>query len=442
MTGSGARAAARRCLPKTLLGRSVVIIVMPLVLLQAVSTWIFYDRHWNTVTRRLAGAVAGEIAAVIDARETFRNRADLARLMRSARDLGLGFRFDEGGVLRAGPPAAGRGILDRRLADAMQVAVERPFRIDSWSHERLVRMEVQLPDGVMRIDVPRKRLFSSTTYIFVMWMAGTSVLLFAVAAVFMRNQVRPIRRLARAVDSFGKGRDTPGFRPEGATEIRMAAVAFDRMRRRIQNALGQRTEMLAGVSHDLRTPLTRMKLQLEMLGESDAAAGLKEDVQEMEFIVEEFLAFARGEGTEDVTETDVGEIVRSVARAVSADEARLAAETDGDLRMPARPNAIRRCLTNLLTNALAHARSVRIAARRTEALVEVVVDDDGPGIPEVDREAAFKPFWRLDSPHGPDTGGIGLGLAIARDVARGHGGDVTLGDSPMGGLRATVELPV
>lgn len=435
------RIAVKRYLPKSFLGRSIMIIITPLILVQVVSTWVFYDRHWNTITRRLADSVAGEIGLVVDARGRFEQK-NTKWLMDSAADMGLFFNFKKAEILPNAPPVTGGGILDTRLANAMRERVRRPFHIDTWSHDRLVQIKVQVPDGVMEIFVPRERLFSSTTYIFVMWMVGTSLLLFAIATMFMRNQVRPIRRLAAAVDNFGKGRDVPDFRPEGATEIRRAAAAFERMRGRINNALTQRTEMLAGVSHDLRTPLTRMKLQLAMLGESKGVDDLKEDLREMEIMVEEFLAFARGEGTEEPTESDLGEIVTSVARAVSTEDHRIETEIDGDLKILIRPNAIRRCITNLVVNAVTHAASVTISAVRRGALVEISVDDDGPGIPPEEYEAVFKPFYRLDASRNPGTGGTGLGLSIARDLARGGGGDVTLDESPLGGLRATVRLPV
>jgi two-component system osmolarity sensor histidine kinase EnvZ len=438
------RIAVKRYLPKSFLGRSIMIIIMPLILLQVVSTWVFYDRHWNTITRRLADSVAGEIGLVIDAMGKFEQQENVNWLTGSAADLGLFFTFKEGEILPNAPQpqVTGGGILDTRLANAMRERVRRPFHIDTWSHDRLVQMKVQVPDGVMEILVPRERLFSSTTYIFVMWMVGTSLLLFAIATMFMRNQVRPIRRLADAVDNFGKGRDVPDFRPEGATEIRRAAAAFERMRGRINNALTQRTEMLAGVSHDLRTPLTRMKLQLEMLGDARGVEDLKEDLREMEVMVEEFLAFARGEGTEEAVESNLDEIVATVARSASADGRDVVAKTDGDMKILIRPNAIRRCITNLVVNAVTHATAVEIGASRRGTLVEITVDDDGPGIPEEEREAVFKPFYRLDPSRNPGTGGTGLGLSIARDLARGSGGEVTLEDSPLGGLRATIKLPV
>lgn len=442
MRGARIRIAVKKYLPKSLLGRSLMIIITPLIVVQVVSTWIFYDRHWDTVTRRLANSVASEIGLVINAKSRFGDAPNSDWILSVASDLGLAVNFRDGEILLNAPPVLGSGILDTRLANAMRERVRRPFQIDTWSHERLVQMKIQMPDGVMEVFVPRERLFSSTTYIFVMWMVGTSLLLFAIATLFMRNQVRPIRRLAAAVDDFGKGRDVPDFRPEGAAEIRRAAAAFGRMRGRIQNALSQRTEMLAGVSHDLRTPLTRMKLQLAMLGDSKEVDDLKEDLREMEVMVEEFLAFARGEGTEEAVDTDVGGLIETIAETAAIEGRRIEVQTEGDLFLTVRPNALRRCLTNLVGNALRHADTVRLSACRKPSLAEFIVDDDGPGIPAEERETVFKPFYRLDASRNPGTGGTGLGLSIARDLARGHGGEVTLETSPMGGLRATVRLPV
>jgi two-component system osmolarity sensor histidine kinase EnvZ len=317
--------------------------------------------------------------------------------------------------------------------------------MDTWSRDRQIMIQVQLTDGVLNVIVERERLFSSTTYIFVMWMVGTSMVLFAIATIFMRNQVRPIRRLATAVDNFGKGRDESDFKPEGAAEIRQAAAAFNLMRERILRAISQRTEILAGVSHDLRTVLTRLKLQLAMLGEGAEVAAMQDDVAEMENMVEEYLAFARGESAETIADTDIDAIlgdIAQVARQGGAAGVNYHQNGAGALVVPVRPNAFKRCVTNLVGNAVKHAECVDISARRTGDLVEILVDDDGPGIAPESREEVFKPFYRLDSARNLDSGGSGLGLTIARDIIRAHGGDVLLEDSPGGGLRARLRLPV
>ena len=258
----------------------------------------------------------------------------------------------------------------------------------------------------------------------------------------MRNQVRPIRRLANAVENFGKGRDAPDFKPEGATEIRQAAAAFTMMRDRIQRMINQRTEMLAGVSHDLRTPLTRMKLQLAMLEDSTDIADLKADLSEMEKMVEEYLSFARGEGAESVIVSDVSDILADIVSRIGTKDTDITLRTSGDLSVPLRPNAFRRCVTNLVNNALIFGGNAAIQANRNGAAIEITIDDSGPGIPEYQREEIFRPFYRLDNARGPDKAGTGLGLAIARDVIHGLGGDLVMEESPTGGARARMRLPV
>lgn len=443
MTSLARRLSIKRFLPRSLLGRSLMIIVTPLIVLQVVSTWIFYDRHWETITRRLASAVAGEIANVIENRRNFVGAENEEHIFYSAgANLDLRINFRPAAILPNEPTMEGSGILWRVLGNALRERVRRPFHMDTESFDRQVHIHVQLPDGVMSVVVDRERLFSSTTYIFVMWMVGTSLVLFAVAMVFMRNQVRPIRRLANAVDSFGKGRDVPNFKPEGSTEIRQAAAAFNVMRNRIQRMINQRTEMLAGVSHDLRTPLTRMKLQLALLDESAAVEELKTDLAEMEKMVEEYLAFARGESAESVVISDVSEILADIVHRARREDTEIALSMEGDLSIPLRPNAFRRCLTNLVNNAVTYGGNVAIQAIRSGNAIEIMVDDDGPGIPEDQRDDVFKPFYRLDSARSPDTAGTGLGLTIARDVMHGHGGDLVLEESPAGGARARMHLPL
>jgi two-component system, OmpR family, osmolarity sensor histidine kinase EnvZ len=300
---------------------------------------------------------------------------------------------------------------------------------------------VQLPDGVLSATMSYKRLNTSTTYIFILWMIGSSVLFFVVAAIFLRNQVKSLRRLAAAADSFGKGRPIAYSKVEGALEVRQAAVAFMQMRDRIQRQVRQRTEMLAGVSHDLRTPLTRMKLALEMMADDPTIAELKSDVIEMEHLVQVYLDFARGEGTEIPVETNIGALLQDVANAAAREGTSLSLDEPASLIVPVRPNALRRCLGNLIANGARYGSHVWLTSRPVDDGVDIFVDDDGPGIPATERDHVFQPFIRLDSSRNPTTGGIGLGLTIARDVARSHGGDVQLETSPRGGLRARVHLP-
>jgi two-component system osmolarity sensor histidine kinase EnvZ len=434
----------KRFLPKTLFGRSLIIIVTPVVLLQIIATIVFYQRHWDTVTRRMTSVLAGEVAAVIKARRVFNGPDDWDRMFALVQtNMDMSVTWEPGGRLPAAPPPlSAYSSIDLHLQQSLAQQLEQAFHIDRISDPEKINISVQLEDGVLHFLAGKKRVWSSTTYIFVLWMVGTSLVLLAIAVVFLRNQVRPIRRLASAAEAFGKGREETFLKPEGATEVRSAANAFLRMRERIQRQIKQRTEMLAGVSHDLRTPLTRMKLELAMLGEAEEAEALKADVAEMEHMIEGYLAFARGQDAEPVTETDLSEILCDVVADARRQGSEVGLDTSGDLVMPVRPNAIKRCLTNLVENARRYADHISITAHRRADAVEVLVDDDGPGIPEASRDDVFRAFFRLDESRNPETGGSGLGLTIARDVVRSHGGDIELETAPAGGLRARISLPL
>ena len=439
----GAPGPIRRFLPRSLLGRAVLIIITPLILMQVISTWVFYDRHYDTITKRLAQGLAGDVATVIALLEqdgSLQQQREIFQLARSTMQLQLTLTeaIDLPMLTRPGVGS----VVEARLEDALRERLGHRFAIDTRSIRDRVEILVQLPDGVLRVLVPTERLFSSTTYIFIFWTIGSSILLFGIAVVFMRNQVKPIRRLAHAAESFGKGQEVRDFKPEGATEVRQAAAAFINMRDRIKRQIQQRTEMLAGVSHDLRTPLTRMKLQLEMLQDVPDAKYLQADVSEMEHMVEGYLAFARGEGQETPSPTNLGGLLRDVVAQMTRDGRAIDLHVEQDLTLPLRRDGMRRCLTNLVANAQRHAKHVAVRAGRRKNLVEVTVDDDGPGIPPERYEDVFKPFFRLEESRNPATGGIGLGLTIARDVARSHGGDVTLEAAPGGGLRVRIWLPV
>ena len=441
------RSFIKRILPRSLFGRLVLIILSPLILLQVISTWVFYDRHYETVTRRLAQGLSGDIAAVIQM--MIRNPGSVDRLQTfrlAERVMLLKLTFEESARLEATTRTDTFGIfttiLDRQLAKALREIVDRPFLIDTQSLEKKVQIDVQLADGVLRVLAPRKRLFSSTTYIFIMWMFGSSIVLFVVALLFMRNQVKSIRRLAQAADSFGKGRDVADFKPEGATEVRQAAGAFIQMRNRIKRQIRQRTEILAGVSHDLRTPLTRMKLQLAMLGRTPETESLESDVAAMERMVEGYLAFARGESAEQPEPTEVSGLLREVVVQMRRDGGIIDLHVEQAMTVPLRREPMRRCLSNLIANAQRYGEHVSVRAGPRDKVIEITIDDDGPGIPPDKRKEVFKPFFRIEGSRNPETGGVGLGLTIARDVARNHGGDIVLEDAPGGGLRARIWLPV
>ena len=432
----------KQFMPKSLLGRALLIIVTPLVLLQVVAALIFFESHWDKVALRLAQGVAGDIGAVIGLLRAMPGPENQAWIFEMADDhMQLELVFKNGAVLpnTAQQPA---GALAVTLAHAMEDYVGLPFRYDTASMPRSVRVQVQLAEGVLDVVTTRKRLFSSTTYVFVIWMVGTSLILFGVATIFMRNQVRPIRRLALAADNFGKGRDVARFKPEGAAEVRQAATAFIAMKERLSRQIAQRTDMLAGVSHDLRTPLTRMRLQLAMLGDDEGAKELQADIAEMEQMLDGYLAFARGEGAENPVPTNLSAMMVDVIAQARRNGAQIDLHSEGEILVPLRPNVFKRCLTNLIDNAARYAEHVSVRAGRRGEAIEVTIDDDGPGIPEDQRADVFKPFFRLEQSRNTGTGGVGLGLTIALDVVRGHGGDIELSESPSGGLRARIRLPL
>jgi two-component system osmolarity sensor histidine kinase EnvZ len=434
----------KRFVPKTLFGRALLIIATPLILMQVISTFVFYDRHWDTMTRRLALSLAGDVALLIEGLPQPLREEDIKSSDALAREhLDIALTWRPGEILENTGPGQPRDRVEETMRDAMGEQVRRPYAIDTVSQARRVRIEVQMRDGVLGFEVHRKRLYSSTTYIFLMWMVGSSLVLFAIAIIFLRNQIRPIRRLAISARAFGLGREVGEFPSEGASEVRQAANAFRQMRDRIRRQVAQRTDMLSGVSHDLRTPLTRMKLQLAMLGDSEDIRDLQNDVVDMERMVEGYLAFARGEGQEVAVDSDIGQLVEDVVAPLrrAGRVIDLSSPAGTSASMPVRPQALRRALTNLLTNAQRHGERVSVILSHDEDGIDIRIEDDGPGIEAHLREDVFKPFFRLDTSRNLDTGGVGLGLTIARDIARGHGGELTLGQSELGGLATLIHLP-
>jgi two-component system, OmpR family, osmolarity sensor histidine kinase EnvZ len=433
-------------MPRGLFGRSLIIIVTPVVILQGIVTYAFFERHYDVMLTRMGRGAAADVVFLTNLAERYpRGPERKALLGMAARNLGYQISVYPG------------QHLDRpfhhespNLKDALTAMFERQLggarRFTSRYVGSSVEVNVQAKDGVLRIVIPRQRLVASNVDVFIFWMVGASLVLLALAILFLRNQVRPIEQLAFAAESFGKGRTVPDFKPYGASEVRRAAQAFITMRERIERYVTQRTEMLAGVSHDLKTPLTRLKLELAMMGDGAEVRALAQDVAEMEHMLDEYLDFARGEGGEEPQTTDLGSVVLeaadAAARARGANGDRLRIATESGIVLSVRRNALKRCATNLIDNALKHGSHVDVALKRNAHHVEIQVDDDGPGIPEARREEAFRPFHRLDEGRNLQAGGSGLGLAIARDIARAHGGEITLSESDLGGLRASIRLPV
>ena len=438
--------AIKRLLPHGLFGRSLIIVVAPVLILQIIIALVFFDRHYRIVTATLTRSVADEIGYMVTLENRLPLSAERERERESAaRIFGLTASFLPGEELGETVTEAATP-LDRQLLFILDEQIPEQASFSSNIFQDSVDVRVQVNDGVLQVLVPRARVEAANARIFVAWMLGSSLVLIAVAVLFLRNQVRPIERLARAAEEFGKGRNLPGFKPYGATEVRRAAHAFIQMRERIDRHVQQRTDMLAGVSHDLRTPLTRLRLQLAMLPKDADHESLTSDVSEMEHMIEEYLDFARGEGGEDPQPTNVAVLLEDAvqdcawARKIPSNAVRLSVEAGPDVMV--KRNALRRCLINLIENALKYGARAEVALVRQARAIEFHVDDDGPGIAEEDREAAFRPFYRLDQARNLQGGGVGLGLAIARDIARAHGGEVRLDHSALGGLRAVVRIPV
>jgi len=434
-------------MPKGLYARALIIIIAPIVVLEGVIAFVFMERHWQNVTRRLSETTARDIAALIDIYQSA-TPGEYDEIIRIARDrLNLSMQILPPGDLPEARQKPFFDLLDRALSREISRQVKMPFWIDTVGQSRHVEVRVKLDQAVLRFTATRSQTYPSNSHIFLVWMVVTAVILLVVAILFMRNQIKPIQRLADAADAFGKGRAIPDdFKPRGALEVRKAAEAFIEMRDRIMTHVDQRTTMLAGVSHDLRTVLTRFRLELAMLPPSQGATAMRADVDEMQHMLEDYLAFAKGDGGEIAKPTGVYDLIEEVqsAAAVFGTQVHVAArKRHHTLLVPLKRNAFKRALMNLVANAARYGKRVVIRLEPERRWLRVEVDDDGPGIPEHERENVFRPFYRIDDARRIEKGGnSGLGLAIARDIARSHGGDIELGESPLGGLKAVIRVPI
>ncbi len=438
----------KRVLPKSLFSRALLILVLPTILIQLLATYFFYERHWENVSRWMASSLAGEIALLVhelnDAPPA--RQAKLIALSKKLMDVHIRLEPEPEAeaekFLRSGAEVA--PIFYREL----ETRLSMPFALQLLNAEQDIQIRVKLNNAVLFIEVTRKRLVSATTYIFVLWLFGTTILLLGVAVIFLRNQIRPITSLAGAMDAFGRGQETHSFRPQGAIEVRRAGRVFVSMKQRLERQISARMEMLAGISHDLRTPLTRMKLEVEMLeGKADKASidEIRRDISDMEHMIAEYLDFARGEGTEEPQPVDLHSWITGLAGRYQSQKAPVVLQGGNEmdaLEVNLRPQAMRRAMVNLIDNALRYGQRCDISLQLRHQHVEVVLDDAGPGIPVEKREEVFQPFTRLDVSRNQQTGGVGLGLSITRDIILAHGGDITLQDAPSGGLRVVVRLPL
>ena len=436
----------RDYLPKTLFGRMLSIILLPMILVQVITVFIFYERHWDTVTRHMAQNLAGEMALVIDQAGTAPDAATMEAITATGWDyFSFPVNFDKGALLGVPVPVPNPSYAETMLRREIGRRVSQPWQVNTASDPNLVFVDVQLETGVLRIYASRKRIFSSTSWTFIGWTVGSSILLFAVALVFLRGQVRPIHRLANAARQLGIGRAAPDYRLEGAREVRLAGRAFQAMRHRIMRQLNERTDMLAGVSHDLRTPLTRIRLQLALMKETADTRAISDDIREMETMIDGYITFAAGGGDEASEEIAVDKLLKRMV-----DQARKSHKFDIALtlsktkisKFPVRKNAIQRAFANIISNAIRYSTKTHVSIWQRNDEVMIQFDDNGAGIPAEKRADAIRPFVRLETSRNRRTGGTGLGLSITSDIILGHGGELTLGESPLGGLRVTIKLPI
>ncbi len=431
--------------PKGLYTRALIIIIAPIVILQSILAFLFLDRHWDVVTRRLSTATAQDVAMLAATYELTKNKgsADLERLSDIARDqLHLTVRFVPGEELPVARSKPFFGFLDRYLSNEIRRQINKPYWIDTVGSSRHIEIRVKLDGAVMRVLALRAQLIPSNTHIFIVWMVVSATILLTVAVLFLRNQIRPILALADAADRFGRGRPPPsGFRIRGAREVRLAAQAFLDMRDRIERHVEQRTIMLAGVSHDLRTVLTRFRLQLAMMRAPNVEA-LKRDVDEMQQMLEDYVAFAKGDAGEKTRRVNVGRILEEIQAEAAVSGAQIKLDVRQDpIIVALRRNGFKRALMNLVSNASRYADQIMVRTLKSRGWLTITVEDNGPGIPADKREDVFRPFHSLDGARNQNKKSTGLGLAIARDIVRGHGGDITLSESVLGGLKAVIRIP-
>lgn len=435
----------KKYLPRSLFTRSLLILIAPIILTQIISTYVFFDRHWDQMAGRLAVAVAGEVAFITRQVEVNDRVTYFDQLTKdSLKHLQLSVQVIRNEQVKPQVQHTQwrESIIQKILSKELRRKLNNPHRIVVDAEEKWIQVQVQVDKDILILTSPERRLFSSSGYVFLLWMVGVSAILMIVAVLFMRNQVRPIKRLAVAADWFGKGRDVPFFRPHGAREVRQAAKAFIGMKDRLNRQIQQRTEMLAGVSHDLRTPLTRMKLQLSMMGEGDDVKALQNDVTDMEEMMDAYLQFAKGEGDEETEHLDIVQVIHEAVGSFSHSDLEINVTSEQEeCFVFLRPVAFGRCLLNLINNAEKYADTLNINVNVKEEDVEIILDDNGHGIAPEHYDDVFKPFFREDTSRNSKTGGTGLGLSVAREIILAHGGDISLDKSPEGGLRVLLSLP-
>ena len=432
-------------LPRTLFFRTMLLIFIPLIVVQVVSVVVFFDGSWSRMGRRLSDNLAADMSMVIDLVK--QEPKKIAQFQKMSEET-FGLEFEHYGNDEKHQVIKRENKGSRLVIGYLEEALDRVFPEDECGiylgkGDKDLVVTINTADGLFRFVTSKKKIFSSSIFMFVVWMAGTSILLFLVAVLFLRIQVRSIAELAQAAEDFGKGIDNKDFKPYGSSEVRKAAFAFIKMKERIQRQISERTQMLAGVSHDLRTPLTRMKLQVTMMPDGDDKKDFLSDIDEMEKMLEGYLSFVSGEAGEKSSFVDMNELILSIINKFRNKDALIRYSTNDQVSaIQGREQALKRALTNIISNAFRYGKTIAVSLESNDKKLSVCVEDDGPGIPVDKREDVFKAFYRLENSRNKETGGVGLGLSIAKDVITSHGGTIELGDSSLGGLKVLINIPL
>ena len=429
--------------PKSLFGRMLAIILVPIILVQIISVIIFYERHWDWVSRHMSKNLAKDVGLLIDELGTEPSKDQRAlSAIRARQYFDIIFYWLDGGILQPNQ------IIEpefKNFRNSLQARIKEPFYLSTLENSRQFYVDIQLGNGIVRMHIDNKRLFVPTALTFIMWSIGASVILFSIAIIFLRRQVRPILRLANAARQIGFGRDVDSFSVEGATEVRIAGRAFQAMRHRINKQISERTALLAGVSHDLKTPLTRMRLQLAVMEiQNNTKIEFEKELKELEEMIDGYLEFARDDREEQMVDASIFKLLQQASKTSdpSGDKINILPPNNNIPIFPVQVQSIRRALTNLLTNAIRYAGKATAQIQIFDDHSEIIIDDNGPGIPRDKRAEVILPFTRLENSRNSKTGGTGLGLSIASNSALNHGGELILEDSPLGGLRVRLLLPL
>jgi len=429
----------KNILPKRLFYRSLIIVATPIILLQIIITVVFFDSLWIKANKGMTRSLVGEIETLLD---VYKNpdvgvKQSIINLYNQNFDFAITLKENE--LLPEKKTERWYSPMDRSLRRELKPAFGNSYWFDTTSYKEVVELRIKYQNGFLQIFFPKDKIAPSSVRIFALWITLPGLLLIMIAIVFLKNQTRPIVNMAKAAEKFGKGESTKGFAPSGAQEIRQAGYEFDRMRKRITIHLNQRSEMLSGISHDLRTPLTRLKLQLAMLTQQDLAKKMGDDIEEMERMLNEYLEFAQYQKSEKTKLMNLNYVIKDIVKKYEGKQINIFLEENPE--MDIRPNSIKRCLINLIDNALAYGQKAEIFTKKMMNNMVILIDDDGPGIPESEYQNVLKPFYRIDKSRGQNKSGVGLGLSIANDIIRSHGGNISLEKSPLNGLRVKVSLP-